>query len=158
MEDDLCCRQVLIPAGFWSRGMAFAIDLGLLVALHCTFFLLFGHALLGLVPVNLVAILAVGTIFLLLFLLTPWLMLFFYSVVLHASGGQTVGKLIMGLRLVSADGAPVTVGVAFLRWVAVILSLLPLGAGFLWAAVSTKRVAWHDMVAGTMVVSVEQTS
>ncbi len=138
--------------------MAFAIDLALLNALHCTFFLLLGHALTGLSPASLTTALIGGTLFLVLFLLTPALTILFYSVILHAYGGQTVGKLIMGIKLVTNDGKPVPTGIAFLRWAAVILSLLPFGAGFLWAAISGKGNTWHDLVAGTMVVSTEQRS
>lgn len=158
MEDNACHRQALVPAGFWHRGMAFVIDSALLVSLHCIFFLALGHALAGLVPTSLVAVLAAAVFFLTCFLFTPVLMLLSYSVVLHACGGQTIGKLIMGIRLVSADGTPVSAGVAFLRWVASILSFLPFGLGFFWAALSRKRIAWHDIVAGTMVISAEQTS
>jgi len=158
MSEDDCRLEAMVPAGFWQRGMAFAIDSSLLAALHCTFFLALGRALTGLAPANLASALVAAVFFLLLFLLTPPLLILAYSVVLHACGGQTVGKIIMGIRLVASDGTPVSAGIAFLRWVAVILSLLPFGAGFLWIAVSRKRLAWHDMVAGTMVISAEQTS
>ena len=158
METNACRRPAMTPAGFWQRGMAFGIDSALLTALHCTFFLLLGHALAGLSPASLINALAAAGIFLVLFLFSPILMILAYSVILHACGGQTVGKIIMGIKLVSTDGSPVSAGSAFLRLVAVILSLLPLGAGFLWAAISRKRITWHDIVADTMVVSAEQTS
>ena len=158
VEGDACRQQTFVAAGFWHRGMAFVIDSALLLSLHCIFFLVLGHALTGLAPAGFGAVLAAAVLFLLLFLFTPVLMVLAYSVVLHACGGQTVGKLIMGIRLVSADGTPISAGVSFLRWVASILSFLPFGLGFLWAAVSRNRITWHDNLAGTMVISTEQTS
>ena len=158
MGGEALSRQALVPVGFWHRGMAFVIDSMLLACLHCMFFLLAGYVLAGFVPANLVVVIFSIVFFLVCFLLASVLMLLSYSVVLHACGGQTVGKLIMGIRLVSVDGTPVSAGVAFLRWVVSILSFLPFGMGYLWAAVSRNRTAWHDIVAGTMVISAEQTS
>jgi len=155
MDADTCRLPELPPAAFWPRGMALAIDWALLTTLHCTFFLLLGKSLVSLSPVNLASGLAAAGLFFLLFVCTPLLTIPLYTVVLHACGGQTVGKIIMGIKLVAIDGKPVSAGVAFLRLVAVPLSILPLGAGFLWAAISRNRMTWHDMMAGTMVVSAE---
>lgn len=158
MENNVGRLTSMPPAGLCHRTMAWVIDWTLLTALHCTFFLLLGQSLSGLTPVNLAAALAAGTLFLVFFIGAPLLMIPLYLVVLHACGGQTVGKIIMGIKLVSTDGKPVSAGASFLRVTAVILSLLPLGAGFLWAAISRNRSAWHDIIAGTMVISAEQTS
>lgn len=158
MEGNACRPAEMVAAGFWQRGMALGIDSALLTALHCTFFLLLGQALSGISPASPLNALAAAGILVVLFFFTPILMILVYSVVLHACGGQTVGKIIMGIKLIATDGTPVTGGVAFLRLVAVILSLLPLGAGFFWAAISRKRTTWHDMVAGTIVIAAEQRS
>ncbi len=158
MEGETFRPQPLSPAGFWHRGMALAIDSMLLASMHCTFFLTLAHALIGIRPASLTSALTTGACFLLFFILTPLPMILAYSVVMHACGGQTVGKILMNIRLVASDGTPISAGTAFLRLVAVILSLLPLGAGFLWVAISRKRLSWHDMIAGTMVVYAEQTS
>ncbi|MDH4320252.1 MAG: RDD family protein [Desulfobulbaceae bacterium] len=158
MEGEAGSPAALSPAGFWQRGMALAIDLMLLTALHCSFFLTLAYALIGIRPASLASALTAGACFLLFFFLAPLPMVLAYNVVMHACGGQTVGKILMNIRLVATDGTPISAGVAFLRLAAALLSLLPLGAGFLWVAISRKRLSWHDMIAGTMVVSAEQTS
>jgi uncharacterized RDD family membrane protein YckC len=43
---------------------------------------------------------------------------------------------------------------AGIRALSCFLSLLPLGLGFLWIAFDRDRQAWHDKVAGTVVIRV----
>ena len=80
-----------------------------------------------------------------------------YCTLLHAWLGQTIGKMIMGIKVVTADNGQTPVGVAFLRWTGYILSVLPLASGFLWAVVDKDHCAWHDRLAQTRVVSAEMT-
>jgi uncharacterized RDD family membrane protein YckC len=80
-----------------------------------------------------------------------------YCTLLHAWLGQTIGKMIMGIKVVTTDNGQTPVGVAFLRWTGYILSLLPLASGFLWAVVDKDHCAWHDRLAQTRVVSAEMT-
>lgn len=76
-----------------------------------------------------------------------------YELMFTAANGQTIGKMLMGLRVVSDDaGAPadrVTLRQATIRAV----SMLPLGAGLL-AALAGQGRAVHDRVAHTRVVRV----
>jgi uncharacterized RDD family membrane protein YckC len=67
--------------------------------------------------------------------------------------GATPGKLAVGLKIVDArtGGAPAT-GRLVLRFVAYLVSALPLYLGFLWAALDRRKQAWHDKIAGTLVV------
>jgi uncharacterized RDD family membrane protein YckC len=74
-----------------------------------------------------------------------------YTTVLHAFGGQTLGKLAVGVRVVGVDGAPLPFGAALLRWFALFLSLMPLGFGFLMAGLRRDKRALHDLVAGSRV-------
>lgn len=80
-----------------------------------------------------------------------------YCTLMHAWLGQTIGKMIMGIRVVTEDNRLAPVGVAFLRWTGYLLSLFPLASGFLWAAVDKDHCAWHDRLAQTRVVSAERT-
>jgi uncharacterized RDD family membrane protein YckC len=66
----------------------------------------------------------------------------------------TVGGIIMQLRVVRSDGAPLGFGEAFVRGLAGIFSLLVVGLGFLWILRDPERQAWHDRIAGTYVVKV----
>ena len=66
--------------------------------------------------------------------------------------GRTPGKWLMGFRLlVRTGGGDVTLGRAMLRSLGYIVSLIPLGAGFLWVLVDDERMGWHDHLAGTKV-------
>lgn len=69
-------------------------------------------------------------------------------------GGQTLGLKTWKLRVVAADGGPVTWTQALRRFAAAIVSWLCLGLGFLWVFVDPEKRAWHDRLSGTRVVRV----
>ncbi len=71
-------------------------------------------------------------------------------------GGQTLAMKTWKLRLVSADGSPVSVPKAALRYLLACLSLAIAGAGFAWAAFDRERQFLHDRLAGTKIVSSEE--
>lgn len=68
-----------------------------------------------------------------------------------AIGGQTIGKMALGIRVVADRGAVDGVG-AVRRTLASVLSLAPLGLGYLPAFVGADRRALHDRLTGTRVV------
>jgi uncharacterized RDD family membrane protein YckC len=73
--------------------------------------------------------------------------------VLPGFTGRTLGKWVTGLRIERRDGEPLDFWSALLRHTAgYLLSLLPLGLGFLLAAFNAEGRALHDMIAGTVVV------
>src|SRR6478735_2979304 len=74
---------------------------------------------------------------------------FTYSFSCHAVAGRTVGKGIVGIRVVSSDGSPLSVRQAFVRTVAFPLSALLFGIGFLMILVQREHRALHDLIAGT---------
>jgi uncharacterized RDD family membrane protein YckC len=79
-----------------------------------------------------------------------------YFVLFTAAGGQTIGKMIAGIRVVNAAAdAPLRVsfGTAFARAVASLGSVLFAGAGFLPILFRADRRAFHDRVAQTRVVA-----
>lgn len=67
-------------------------------------------------------------------------------------GGQTPGQYLMGVRVVRADGRRMTVLRGLVRWVGLIVSLLPLGLGFLWCLWDDRRQIFADKMAHTVVV------
>ncbi len=76
-----------------------------------------------------------------------------YLAVFTASGGQTLGKMAMGLRVIGLAGGFST-GAAILRVGVALLGALVAGAGFLPALARADGRALHDYAAGTRVVKV----
>ncbi len=77
-----------------------------------------------------------------------------YVVVLTLAGGQTLGKMAFGVRVVDRVGCPVTTSIAVVRALGYLVSVLPLGLGVVWMFLDTDRRAWHDRLAGTRVLMV----
>jgi uncharacterized RDD family membrane protein YckC len=75
-----------------------------------------------------------------------------YAAVLWKLKGSTVGGIIFGLKVVRHDGRPMDWATAFVRALACFLSLLFLCLGFIWIAFDPEKQAWHDKIAGTVVV------
>ncbi len=67
-------------------------------------------------------------------------------------GGQTLPMKTWKLRLVSADGGPVSVSRATARYLLALLSAALAGAGFAWALFDRDRQFLHDRLAGTRIV------
>lgn len=117
----------MVPAGFWIRAGASIID---------------------------------GLIFMVLGYFTPASLAFLSNVVLPAaytiylwlSKGQTVGKMVLGLYVISTDGTPLTLGKSVLRYIGYYVSGIMLGLGFLAVLVDDARRGVHDRIAGTIVV------
>ncbi len=75
-----------------------------------------------------------------------------YGAVLWKLRGATVGSIILGLKVVRADGRELDWATVIVRALGCILSLAPAGLGFLWAGFDAEKQAWHDKIAGTWVV------
>ncbi len=139
MDDAVPAR----PAGFWIRAVALAIDILVFVLVQIALArlarALWGPASDGGTPAP-----AAVTLFTLLFTAA-------YSTTLHALAGQTIGKSLVGVRVVAPDGALLTIGPALLRYLACYISAAPLGFGFLIAALRQDKRALHDLIAGSRV-------
>lgn len=66
--------------------------------------------------------------------------------------GRTLGKAVIGLRVVAEDGSTLTGGKALARTLAFPLSALILGVGFLFILFHREHRALHDLIAATAVV------
>jgi len=129
-------------AGSVSRAVSGMIDVGVIVALYTL-----GAAGLGILTQVLfgfdlgrggpwgVAALA------------AWAFVYIFVGVLIT--GRTVGKGLIGLRVVRADGTAPTPRVVFVRTVVLPLSFLFFGIGFLMVLVRRDHRALHDLIAGT---------
>lgn len=71
----------------------------------------------------------------------------------------TPGKLLFDCDVIDIrTSRPVTLIRALLRCLAYIFSLMPLGLGFLWILWDPRKQAWHDKIAGTIVVIHDESS
>ena len=79
-----------------------------------------------------------------------------YFTLFTAAGGQTIGKMAAGIKVVSMaeEQGRVPLGHSVLRAAAYSISVLPAGLGFLPALVSADKRAIHDRLADTRVVKV----
>ena len=75
-----------------------------------------------------------------------------YSVVLVTKCGGTLGKLIFGLRVITADGKRLSYKHSLARALAQWVSTIPCGLGFVLAAFDSQKRALHDMMCDTRVI------
>jgi uncharacterized RDD family membrane protein YckC len=75
-----------------------------------------------------------------------------YFAVFWSATGQTPGDRVMRIRVLRATGEPLRALRALVRVFALLLSALPLCAGFLMILVDDRRRALHDRIVGTVVV------
>jgi uncharacterized RDD family membrane protein YckC/cytoskeletal protein CcmA (bactofilin family) len=114
-------------AGFWIRMLALLIDL-ILVAVAMGWLLDHGSSVL--------------------------LVLAAYGAVMWRFKGTTVGGIVCDLKVVRIGGGPLDWGTAIIRALGCFLSLVVAGVGFIWIAIDHEHQAWHDKIAGTVVVRV----
>ncbi len=133
-------------AGLATRSAAAAVDLGLLFA---------GYALIASVVSSLFTAVVV-THPSLVWLIVGWALLGISGGAIFAAfwtlAGQTPGMRFLSIRLIAPGSQEITFGLALRRVFAAILSLLPLGLGYLAILRDSSRHAWHDRLTGTEVV------
>ena len=149
-EPDRVPGEEFEDPGLLARAAAFILDLVIIAALQigCLFIPIAsmqqGNFNLQILVVSF--FLALGLV-----LLSPMIVLL-YFVLFHGNLGQTPGKMLMGLWVVTLDGGKISTGLAFLRAVGFLLSALPCGAGLLWALIDPRGRGWHDHLALTRVI------
>ena len=74
-----------------------------------------------------------------------------YDIGFWLMAGQTLGKRVMGLRIVRTDGERLRLGNALRREIGYVISSI-LFLGFLWILFDNQRQGFHDKLAGTFVV------
>jgi uncharacterized RDD family membrane protein YckC len=79
-------------------------------------------------------------------------MAFLYQVGFTLGGGQTMGKMIAGIRVTGDDGRGVDITGAVVRALGSLLAMCTLGLLFIPIVFSAERRALHDRLAGTRVV------
>ena len=82
-----------------------------------------------------------------------WLFPAVVSILFWLRKQATPGKMAVSARVVDArTGNTLSVGQSVGRYLAYLLSMLPLGLGLIWVAFNPKKQGWHDLLAGTVVV------
>ncbi len=139
--------------GFWRRTWAGTID----VALEATVALVVTYAVdkvLGRIGQALgyerwMSKMAAGFAYILVLSIGAWL----YCAFSESSPRQaTIGKRIMGLRVVNADGSRISFGEATVRHFMKFLSLFTAGVGFMMAGWTKRHQALHDIPCDCIVV------
>jgi uncharacterized RDD family membrane protein YckC len=146
-------------AGFWRRLVAYSIDGFIISIVFVILAVIAGLAYFaGAMSGNSQAWIATLTDPERMAALTVWVWLFSiflniaYFTYFHGSTGRTPGKMLLGLQVVSADGTPVSFGVAFLRSVGYLVSCIVFCLGYIWIGFDKKKQGWHDKIAGTVVI------
>jgi uncharacterized RDD family membrane protein YckC len=75
-----------------------------------------------------------------------------YEIVLTARIGGTLGKRVLGLRVITPDGAPLSLSHSAGRYFAQLVTAFTLSIGYLMAAFDSEKRALHDRIANTRVV------
>jgi uncharacterized RDD family membrane protein YckC len=134
-------------AGICTRFVAFLFDVVAVVVLYT----LFGNVVQFLVSTLSGHVFKISD-----FPVASWLILtlwaIFYCAYPVAAGGRTFGMALAGLRVVRPDGSPVTGREALIRVLALPLSFLTLGIGFLLIVLRQDGRALQDLIGGTAVV------
>ena len=142
------------PAGFWIRFLAYIVDgFILLLALLVIGGVIVGLAIaLGGTGKDSEAAIGVGVVFaLLIYFVVGWL---YEALLTSGPHGATFGKQAVGVRIVRADGTPLTFGRATGRHFLKILvtPMVPLAIGYILAAFTSGKRALHDFMADTLVI------
>ncbi len=135
--------------GFGRRMMAFLID-NILLQTAATFVFMLGLSLVG----SDIDFATLSSLPFLYYLIAVTMNLFYFTY-FHSVTGQTVGKRILGLRVITNAGEPLKARQAFLRWVGYLVSAAFFYLGFIWIAFDSRKQGWHDKIAGTLVVRVD---
>ncbi len=136
-------------AGFVSRLLAFVIDILVLVVATTliTWLLTFVSLLLPFEAELSGSVLSFITTGFFTSVFYVGYFLFFWTL-----NGQTPGKMLMGLRVVTTEGQYLSFGRAVRRLIGYFIAAIPLYLGFFWILIDDRRRGWQDKIAGTCVV------
>ncbi len=132
-------------ASFRKRTFAFLIDFGLIFAITMTIIVVS-----GLISPNVA--LYISTSFATTLFITIGL-LFFYCTLLEGFNGQSLGKRIIGLKVVRTDGKKMSYDHAAVRNFGKVLPLLPFDLLFGWRIKNDAFMRYFDKFAGTTVIN-----
>jgi uncharacterized RDD family membrane protein YckC len=149
-------------AGFASRLIAFVLDwviiwlvillLNTIVIIVLSFFNLSLEQILDLQDAQTTLQKLFSIVFLLLGVVINFVLFYAYFIFFWMLVGQTPGKMVMGVRIVSTNGRPISFFQSIRRLIGYWISMIVLFMGFLWVLISDTRQGWHDKIANTYVI------
>jgi len=137
-------------AGLGERVAAYLLDLLVFGAIYFI-------SILALAVIGIQGSLGKSTIFILLIIFAAFYV--FYDLLCEiAFNGQSLGKKLLKIKVVSLDGGQASIGQYFIRWVFRIADFTLTGnlLGFISVAVSQKKQRIGDLVAGTTLIRTVQ--
>ncbi len=144
-------KETWMIARFWTRFWAYLIDL-IIVSSVSSLAIFFLARLLapeeGLLASGMIARLVPSTIGFLGIIGIAYFSLMTYFF------GQTLGKMIQGIRVIRTDGKKLDMLTVLIREVAgrTVSQLNGFHLGYIWAGFHPKGFAWHDLLSDTLVV------
>jgi uncharacterized RDD family membrane protein YckC len=139
-------------AGFWIRFAARVIDS---VIITCVFWLI-SLPLAGIIGLGHMAdparAMAVGFGAMGLYLVLSFGLQIAYEVFFVSTRGGTPGKLVLGLKIIRADGSSLNAGQALGRYLGYMLSGFTFMIGFIIAGFDPEKRALHDRICDTRVI------
>lgn len=131
--------------GFWARAIAMLVDTVILIIVTWPLLLLFYDVNTPITTEDM----ATDTAYIVISYVLPTIAV----ILLWQRFRATPGKMLFKAEIVDAETlGTMTLGQSVLRYVAYILSTLPLCLGFLWVAFDPRKQSWHDKIAGTCVI------
>lgn len=122
-------------AGFWIRFLAVMLD-GVIIVIPLNLIFGFLSNISNLSFINYLGILC-GLIYIIYF---------------EGTTGQTLGKKIVGVKVIDYEGKTIGIPNAALRYIGKIISGLILGIGYIMAAFDEKKQSLHDKIVKTYVI------
>ncbi len=155
LREGVAPHGTMVYAGFWVRAGAMFID-GLILGVAWALLAFVGFLVLapslsrsGAAPEAALAAMSIvfGVGYLVLLAATACYEAFFVS-----RSGATIGKKALRLKVVMQDGGPVSLGRAFGRYFAKMLSGIPLYFGFIMVGFDSEKRGLHDYICSTRVI------
>lgn len=88
-----------------------------------------------------------------------WILLFIiYEVIFTSGGRRTLGKKIMGIKVISRTGEDLSIFKAFVRVIGYFISSFTLNIGYLISLTNKNRISLHDFIASSLVIRTKEKS
>jgi uncharacterized RDD family membrane protein YckC len=123
-------------AGFWTRVLAFIIDV----------------ILVGIVSQIVVSVIAGGDLVRSQGISTLIGLAYYLYFWTSYGGGQTLGMRALNIKVIRTDGTQLDLVGGLLRYVGLIVSFAVVFIGVIWVAFDSQKQGWHDKIARTYVV------